>query len=289
MKNETSSDLLFSIDLEDVRDQVDDGSKYREGVPGNTVRYLEFLQGKNASATFFVVGNVARKYPSLINEIISEGHEISCHSDKHIQINKQTPEEFVEDIRRNLDSLYSAGAKDVIGYRAPTFSLTATTQWAYRCLHEAGLKYSSSVLPAANPLYGWKEFGHVPKSVEGILEVPITLHTIPFLRVPMAGGVYFRLIPYIFIYYSARQHMKKGTPITTYLHPYDIDTGQERFMHPDLDNKNYLNYLMYINRSKVFARLEKLVHLCKPISYREFYLSHVGNVQSTGPAAMELK
>jgi len=288
MKNNNGSELLLSIDLEDVRDQVDGGSQYREGVPGNTHQYLEFLQIKAAHATFFVVGNVARKYPSLINEIVSEGHEIACHSNKHIQIDKQTPEEFEEDLKRNLDSLYEAGAKDVIGYRAPTFSLTATTQWAYKILHKAGLKYSSSVLPAANPLYGWKEFGVDPKSVDGILEIPITLHTIPFLRVPMAGGVYFRVIPSMLINYSVRHHMKNGTPITTYLHPYDIDTMQERFMHPDLDNKAYLNYLMYVNRSGVFSKLEKLIELCEPTTYKEFYLSVAGNDQLIATPEMEL-
>lgn len=288
MKNNNSSDLLLSIDLEDVRDQVDDGSQYKEAVPGNTHQYLEFLQSKNARATFFVVGNVARKYPSLINEIISEGHEIACHSDKHTQINKQTPEEFSEDIKRNLGSLCDAGAKNVLGYRAPTFSLTESTQWAYKILRKAGLKYSSSVLPAANPLYGWKEFGVDPKPVDGILEIPITLHTIPFLRVPMAGGVYFRIIPSMLINYSARQHMRNGTPITTYLHPYDIDTGQERFMHPDLDNKAYLNYLMYVNRSGVFSKLEKLIELCEPTTYKEFYLSVAGNDQLIAAPEMEL-
>lgn len=274
MNRKNKGNLLFSIDLEDVRDQVSNGSTYREGVPENTQRYLEFLQQHNTKATFFVVGNVARKYPSLIKEIIADGHEIACHSDKHIQLNEQTPEEFLEDVRRNLDSLYTAGAEDVIGYRAPTFSLTEQTQWAYGCLSESGFKYSSSVLPAANPLFGWKEFGRKPKYVQGVYEIPITLHAIPFLQLPLAGGVYFRVIPYPLINYSARYHLKLGGPITTYLHPYDIDTSQERFMHPDLDNKKYLNYLMYVNRSKVLKKLESLLSISKPISYKEYYLSH---------------
>ena len=257
------SKLLFSIDLEDVRDQVDDGYKYREAVPNNTHQFLDFLQSRNARATFFVVGNVARKYPSLINEILSEGHEIACHSDTHIQIDKQTPDEFANDLKRNLESLNAAGAGDVIGYRAPTFSLTAKTQWAYNYLHAAGIKYSSSVLPAANPLYGWKEFGDKPRFVHHVFEIPITLHASPLLRVPMAGGVYFRVFPFMLINYSARRHMKNNNPITTYLHPYDIDTQQEHFMHPDLDNKKHLNYLMYINRSKVFEKLNRLADLCQ--------------------------
>lgn len=274
MKKNNRGSLLFSIDLEDVRDQVEQGSHYREGVPSNTHRYLEFLHAKAIKATFFVVGNVARKYPALINEIISEGHEIACHSDNHRQLDKQTNQEFVTDLSRNLEALYAAGADQVTGYRAPTFSLTERTKWAYKYLQEAGFKYSSSVLPAANPLYGWSEFGEKPKYIEGLLEIPITLHAIPFLRIPLAGGVYFRVIPYLLIEYSVRKHIKNGIPITTYLHPYDIDTQQERFMHPDLDNNKYLNYLMYINRKKVFKKLTRLTDLCEPISYGEFYRSY---------------
>lgn len=287
MTSTNRSDLLFSIDLEDVRDQVDGGTRYKEAVPENTHRYLDFLKSNNAHGTFFIVGNVARKYPSLINEIATEGHEIACHSDTHIQLNKLTPEEFAEDLSRNMDALYKAGASDVIGYRAPTFSLTASTQWAYRCLDEAGLKYSSSVLPAANPLYGWKAFGQDVKQVDGILEIPITLHKLPFLRVPMAGGVYFRIIPSLLINYSARRHIKNSRPITTYLHPYDIDQGQEKFMHPDLDNKAYLNYLMYVNRTGVFSKLNKLIKLCRPISYKTFYLGYTESNQARKPATVE--
>ncbi len=275
MKKKNKGRLLFSIDLEDVRDQVPNGNTYREGVPENTQRYLEFLQGHNAKATFFVVGNVARKYPSLLKEIITDGHEIAAHSDKHIQINKQTPKEFLEDLTRNLDALYTAGAENVIGYRAPTFSLTRQTQWAYERLSESGFKYSSSVLPAANPLFGWREFGRKPKYVQGIYEIPITLHVIPFLPLPLVGGVYFRVIPYPLINYSARYYLKQGSPIAMYLHPYDIDTCQEHFMHPDLDNKKHLNYLMYLNRSKVLKKLESLLNISKPITYKEYYRSHV--------------
>jgi len=280
MSKKIISQLLLSIDLEDVRDHVDKGSEYREAVPDNTRKYLEYLQSRKAKATFFVVGNVARKYPSLITEITSEGHEIACHSDGHIQLDKQTEKEFTEDINRNIESLYSAGATEIIGYRAPTFSLTESTKWVYAKLLQAGIKYSSSVLPASNPLYGWKEFGQKPKYVEGILEIPMTLHAIPYLNVPLAGGVYFRVLPSILINYSVRQHIKKGNPVTTYFHPYDIDTRQERFMHPDLGNKRILNYLMYINRSKVFSKLDRLTDLCQPVSYKEYFLSLCDDEQS---------
>lgn len=271
--------LLFSIDLEDVRDQVPNGQRFRSAVPANTERYLKFLQEEHASGTFFVVGNVARKYPSLLKEISDEGHELACHSDRHVQLDRQSESEFVADLERNLEAMHSAGARDVIGYRAPTFSLTEQTRWAYRHLARYGFKYSSSVLPAANPLYGWQDFGARPRYVDGIFEIPITLHASPLPRVPVAGGVYLRVIPYPFIRYSVKRRVTEGYPVTTYLHPYDIDTQQERFMHPDLDDRRHLNYLMYINRSRVLGKLASLFKACSAMTYREYYRQHAATVE----------
>jgi hypothetical protein len=52
---------------------------------------------------------------------------------------------------------------------------------------------------------------------------------------------------------------EKSEPVLSYLHPYDIDTDQERFMHPHLNNSKVLNWLMYVNRDEVFDRMEYLI------------------------------
>ena len=271
MKNSAKGKLLFSIDLEDVRDQINNGHHYKERVPENTYRYLEFLQRHNSRATFFVVGKTARTYPGLISEIASEGHEIACHSDSHIQLNKQTRDSFSGDILHNLDSLYNAGAIQVIGYRAPTFSLTEKSRWAYAILAEAGIKYSSSVLPARNPLYGWPEFGAEPRIIDDVLEIPISLHPSPLPHLPVTGGVYFRAFPFFLIKHSVKKYINSKRPILTYLHPYDIDVEQEHFMHPDIDDKRHLNWLMYFNRSSVLPKLERLVSMCDFQAYEDYY------------------
>jgi polysaccharide deacetylase family protein (PEP-CTERM system associated) len=263
--------LLPSIDLEDVRDWVDDGLNYTERVPANTRSYLEFFRSLDVKATFFIVGQVARRYPDLIKKIIDEGHEIACHGDTHIQLDKLTARSFRDDLERNIQSLVDVGGKDIIGFRAPTFSLVSRTSWAYDVLSDLGIRYSSSVLPARNPLYGWPEFGTEPRIVENkIWEIPITLHPFPGLRVPVMGGVYFRVIPFILTRLSVWFFVRKKEAVGTYLHPYDIDTRQEHFMHPDLGGKKYLNALMYINRGKVLKRLGVLHGLYDFCTYREY-------------------
>lgn len=263
--------LLFSVDLEDVRDGVENGDRYQERVPVNTERYLDFLRKHKIKGTFFIVGNLARQYPALVKSIAGEGHEIACHSNAHVQLTKQSPESFRRDINDNLEALYRAGAENIIGFRAPTFSLTSKTAWAYDILGDLGFQYSSSVLPARNPLYGWPDFGGQPKQMgDSLWEIPITLHSLPGLNTPVAGGVYFRIIPFFLIRFSVKRHVRENRPILTYLHPYDIDEEQERFMHPDLSDNKLLNYLMYVNRSKVFARLEGLRKLCGFTSYQDY-------------------
>lgn len=278
------SSLLLSVDLEDVRDWVKDGSHYREGVPENTRSYLEQFRRWGVKATFFVVGAVARRYPWLIGEIVDAGHELACHGDVHLQLDKLSPQEFRVDMQRNLAALENAGGKDIKGFRAPTFSLTAKTAWAHGVLADLGFTYSSSVLPADNPLYGWPEFGKEARKVAGGLwELPVTLHTLPGLSVPIAGGVYFRVLPFFLTEWAVGKSCAQGQPVITYFHPYDIDTRQERFMHPDLGNKKYLNMLMYIGRGKVLGRLD-ILHRKYPFQAYQEYVNYLqaGPLGTTG-------
>jgi polysaccharide deacetylase family protein (PEP-CTERM system associated) len=265
------STLLLSIDLEDVRDWVKDGHRYRDAVVDNTRRYLDCFQSWRVKATFFVVGEVARRYPRLIGEIAEAGHELACHGDHHFQLDKLTPREFRADLTANLAALADAGGSDIRGFRAPTFSLTKKTAWAHEVLADLGFTYSSSVLPARSPLYGWPEFGEKEQmTASGLWELPVTLSQLPGLRVPIAGGVYFRVLPFFLSRWAIGRSIGAGRPVVTYFHPYDIDTQQERFMHPDLGEKRHLNMLMYIGRAKVLDRLAVL-HRSYPFqSYADY-------------------
>jgi polysaccharide deacetylase family protein (PEP-CTERM system associated) len=259
---------LFSIDLEDVRLLIPQGANYRERVPVMTERVLTLLKSIDARITFFVVGQVARLYPSLIKEIIAEGHEIACHTDTHLPLDRHTPASFERDISNNLESLFKAGATHVDGFRAPTFSLTQKTEWAYKILNRVGITYSSSVLPENNPLYGWKEFGKTPRLIDGVLEMPITTSSLGPLKVPFAGGVYFRVLPLLLQkWLFARE---RADAVLGYLHPYDIDSEQERFMHPGIGGSKLYNLLMFINRSRALGKVEYLCSRYRVLPYREY-------------------
>jgi polysaccharide deacetylase family protein (PEP-CTERM system associated) len=266
---------LFSIDLEDVRFGLDNGNKYKERVSINTHKYLDWLDKYKFKCTFFVVGNIATHYPELIKEIDARGHEIGCHTNSHIPLDKRTPKTFKQDIETNIKALKDCGVNDIIGFRAPIFSLTKNTEWAYGVLNELGFKYSSSVLPAKNPLYGWEEFGKEIKKLEnGLIEIPMTVAKFGPLTIPFAGGVYFRALPSLFINKKIKKIKNSANPLLGYFHPYDIDDEQEKFMMPGINNSKFYNWLMYYNRKHVFKRLDKIIKQgYKITTYKEYIKS----------------
>ena len=247
---------LFSVDVEDPRIGLPGGEALPARVPAMVDSYLELLDRHGAKGTFFVVGEVARRHPEMVRRIAAAGHELGCHSDVHIPLDRQDKGRFREDLQRNLAALRAAGAEAVNGYRAPCFSLTAETRWAYEVLAELGFAYSSSVLPAPSPLYGWAGFGREPRFVEGIVELPVTLLPRRLPPLPI-GGVYFRVLPRPLLRWALR---RGGGTVLGYHHPYDIDTEQG-FTHAGFRRWGLYDLLLRANRGAVLPRLEMVRRL----------------------------
>ncbi len=262
-------DFLFGIDLEDVSSEITGKNSYTHRVPTMTHKILRFLEHTNSSATFFATGEIARLFPSLIEEIVNEGHEMGCHSDTHLPLTKLTPNQFRDDLKRNIDALSQAGVNNIYGFRAPIFSLIKKTKWAYEILNELGFLYSSSVLPAKNPLFGWAEFGGDLKKREGVYEVPISITPFPFVQIPFSGGVYFRMFPLFLLRFLFNYNQKSQKPITGYIHPQDIDTDVGKLVY-----KGYggvYNFILNYNKSSVFRKFEKLIQNgYSLISYKKY-------------------
>lgn len=263
--------FLFSVDLEDVRDMIPNGMQYREGVPLMTQKYLDFLKKHQVTCTFFTVGDIARRYPDLVKKIVDEGHEIACHTNTHIHLDDLGKDNFRKDMEDYLAEMRKLGIENITGFRAPTFSLTKETDWAYEVFEEFGITYSSSVLPAPNPLYGWPDFGQQPRYMGKVLEIPMTLTNLGVMKIPVGGGVYFRMLPKPVLSYLFKKAGKQGQDVLGYFHPYDIDTEQERFMHPNINGNKVYNFLMYYGRGSVFNKLEKVMDMgFKVVRYDEY-------------------
>ncbi len=284
LSEQPSSPFLFSVDLEDVRDMIPGGAACREAVPESTLRYLDWLDLQRASCTFFVVGRVASSYPDLIREIIRRGHEVACHTQSHRHLQDLGEAGLRFELERNIESLGKCGAGRIRGFRAPTFSLTESTRWAYGILRAMGFNYSSSVLPARSPLFGWPGFGG-ERVIEGVREIPVSVGPRP-LAVPFAGGVYLRCLPRPILGRLVDRAARQGGPLVGYVHPYDIDTKQERFVHPHLGGNRLLNRLMYVNRDRVFQRLDDVIRRGFTIvTYRHYAASRAVAAMAAGAAS----
>lgn len=264
------SDFLFSVDLEDP-----------QGAAGRlaelTTVYLDFLARRGAAATFFVTGDVARCHSELIRRIAGEGHEIACHSDRHLPLEKQERTSFRDDLERNLAALRAAGAGEVRGYRAPFLSMTERSAWAYEVLAGSGFLYSSSVLPGRSPLYGWPGFGSAPRRIDNILEIPVSLLPVPGIGLPAAGGVYFRILPRVLLARAWRSAGRTAEPLVGYFHPYDVDSGAGLTAFPGYRRFSPSNLLLHLNRGSVIPRLEQLAGTDFRIRpYRDFASERVG-------------
>src|SRR3954463_11543962 len=106
------------------------------------------------SATFFVLGWVAKRSPALIREIHAAGHEIGCHGLSHRLIYQQSPEEFTRETRESKQMLEDITGARVDGYRAASWSITRESTWALDVIHDLGFEYDSSVFPIRHDLYG---------------------------------------------------------------------------------------------------------------------------------------
>lgn len=268
--------FLFSIDLEEF--YAERAEFRRTPLPELVGRYLALLRRREMKATFFVVGEIAQKFPTVIRDIAAEGHELGCHTFDHIPLNQRDPVSLRDDLRRNLDALAPFTTAPVQGFRAPILSLGEKQQWAYEVLAELGFTYSSSVLPARNPLHGWPGFGLQPRRLHGVLEVPVTLSPFFGLEVPVGAGTYFRCLPFGSIRRRFNAHAESDTAIVGYFHPYDIDTDQERVMSRGVGGSHLLNALLYFNRGGTLRRLESILDAgFRIMPYRDFIptLTHV--------------
>lgn len=190
-----------------------------------TDRVLAFLRAREIRGTFFVVGELAERSPDLVRRIRSAGHEIGLHGYRHVALDKLGEDGFRNDVERGKETLEAILDQGVIGYRAPMFSLTGRTPWAPGVLCKLGFAYSSSVLPAPNPVHGYPGKPRTPFRWEcGLLELPCPLMGRADMAIPFLGGVYLRYVPAPVLRLRARRTTPEQL-LWTYLHPYDFDHG----------------------------------------------------------------
>jgi polysaccharide deacetylase family protein (PEP-CTERM system associated) len=269
--------------------RYDDWPKFESRVERNTHRILDILDGRIPGrpdpirGTFFIVGWVAERFPGLVREIQARGHEAACHGYAHQVIFGQTRDQFREDVKRAKGVLEDITGEQVLGYRAPTYSITRKTLWALDVLHDLGFRYDSSIFPIKHDVYGFPEAprfmfpfscknGNDPAT---IIEFPITTFRIFNYNLPISGGGYFRLYPYPVTRKLLRSiNAGEGQPFIFYLHPWELDHEIPKVS--GVGSRSM--FRTYVNLHETEGRFQQLL--------RDFRFAPMKNlVQATGMGA----
>lgn len=227
-------------------------------VERNTHVLLRMFAERGVTATFFVTGWIAERYPGLVEEIARQGHEVACHSYWHRKVYDLSPEEFKDDTVRAKDVLESILGRPVYGYRAPSYSITGRSLWALDILSDLGFTYDSSIFPVMHDIYGIPDAPRFPYQLQeqGMTEYPLSTINLARLRLPIAGGGYFRLFPYRFTEWAlATINQREQQPFIFYLHPWEVDPGQPKITTAGWKSR----FRHYNNLEKTESRLERLL------------------------------
>ena len=147
----------------------------------------------------------------------------------------------------------------IVGYRAPTCSVVRQTLWALDILAEEGFRYDSSIFPIHHDRYGIPtapRHTHLRRVASGeLLEVPASTVRLAGTNLPIAGGGYFRLLPYWWAKWGiARLNTLEQQPAIFYLHPWEVDPDQPRIPAGRLSRFRH-----YRNLSATEHRLRRLL------------------------------
>jgi polysaccharide deacetylase family protein (PEP-CTERM system associated) len=273
--NRVRSTGILSVDVEDYfqveafSDRVcrDEWPNYPRRVEANTLRVLDLLDECCVKGTFFTLGWIAERCPTVVREIADRGHELAVHSYWHRLIYKLSPQEFREDTRLAKDAVEQAAGRAVYGYRAPSFSITRKSLWALEVLAECGFRYDSSIFPVRHDLYGIPDVPRTPFRVSTpsgtLLEFPITTFRLGLgPNWPVAGGGYLRIFPFAYTRLGIRRAVREGVLVITYFHPWEVDPEQPRIAGQALSRFRH-----YTNLSRTAGRIRQL---CSMVNYIPF-------------------
>jgi polysaccharide deacetylase family protein (PEP-CTERM system associated) len=213
-----------------------DWDKFPSRVDRGTRQLLELLAAAESTGTFFVLGWIAERHPTLVREIVAAGHEVASHGYGHERVTTIDPTQFRDSIRTSKAILEDITGVRVLGYRAPSFSIIRGGEWALDALVEEGYEYDSSLYPVRRDGYGYAGGPRDPHDLtraSGVLrEYPPATLGIGSAVLPAGGGAYFRHLPYQLVETALSQAERRHQPATFYIHPWELDTDEPRIVVP---------------------------------------------------------
>ena len=254
----------FTVDVEDwYQSCIDRDAPITERVVRNTARIVDVLDGLAVKGTFFVQGRVAETFPGLVRDLVARGHEVQSHGHSHVSLYELDRDGLREELHRARATVEDAGGAPVTAFRAPDFSILSGNLWALEVLAETGFTTDSSIFPTRSRHYGisgWELGPHHLELANGarMLEVPVAVWSLAGrVRLPVAGGGYFRFLPRPVLQRGLEAIAADGRPAVVYCHPYE-------FSRRELDDYRgrispVLRHSQTIGRGRFVQRLEALM------------------------------
>jgi polysaccharide deacetylase family protein (PEP-CTERM system associated) len=280
--------LLLSFDFEDWHQLVHrrlgrpDWDSSGAALERQAEAIFDLLEELDARATFFVLGMTAERYPDLVREIAGRGHELACHGYAHERVHSQSPDEFRRDVERCAELLEQLSGRRPLGYRAPAFSITRDTPWAYEALSELGFRYDSSQYDSPRIPRRIRPVSTTPYRLElpsgrEIWEFPITVWRVRGRSVPIGGGAYWRVLPAPLLRRALRQVADENAYPVLYFHPYELDPRPLRAVLPESPTPRQRLLAAWKSaqrnpgRRRVADRIRAIAQEFPLVSYEEVY------------------
>jgi len=229
---------------------------------------LDLLESHGIRATFFVLGWVAERDPALVREIVARRHEVACHGDGHVLPMQLTEPEFRDDVTRSRQTLEDLTGTPVVGYRAPSFSIS---ERHLAILAEYGFRYDSSFHPfSLHRRYGrLAQLGArlrpgVYRTDGGLIELALPVERFGAASFPVSGGGYFRVLPAAIFRSLVERAVVRDGHYVMYLHSWEFDPAQPRVTGVRIGAR----FRHYHNLARTLPRMQRLIQRLKGLNVR---------------------
>jgi polysaccharide deacetylase family protein (PEP-CTERM system associated) len=248
---------------------------YELRVEKNTLKIIDILESFSfkPKATFFILGWLAEKIPDLVKEISLKGHEVASHGFNHDLCTNLDKKRLMEDLVKSREILESITKSKIYGYRAPSFAVDDDILCA---VNEAGYKYDSSFNSfSMHKRYGRPDFssavlkGSAFEINSLFYEIPLSNISISSRVLPLGGGGYFRLFPFVFFKQGMKNVFRKNDAFVFYAHPWEFDPGQPRVEQASTGFK-FRHYINLHKTEQKFISMIKAFHRYKFITVKSY-------------------
>ena len=270
---------LLGIDFEEwfhvelIRKNLEQ-KKHEPTVRNGLDKIIELLRKNETTATFFVVGELLELFPTIIDKILENNHEIAFHTMYHQKLDDMKGRQQFDDEIKKFAELTNGRA---VGFRAPTFSLNSNTSWMIDVLKENNYVYDSSVVPSKTSMYGIPDAQKNPYKITSneleknsedgkIIEFPLAVTKFLGKTIPACGGFYLRFLPFKVIKNTIKNYEDQKIPATFYIHSWELTP---EFM-PKIKLPVKDNFITYHNITKAYGKMDELLRQFQFTSFSEY-------------------